>query len=65
MEQKNKDSFLTLVVKVIDKEDAKWMWDCHLNREVKHGLRVYGLANGDMLAEVERLEDEIFDLREK
>ena len=50
---------ITVVLKIENQSAAKEFWDAHVARRLIHGCKVQALTEGDLLKEVERLEEEL------
>ena len=55
---------LTIVLDVLDKEKAQWLWDNHLNGDTSSGIRVTSISNGDLVEKNTILEDLVNEMRD-
>jgi len=60
----NKGRIVTLVVKIED-EYPKWIMDSHLFPEYHHGIRVIGIAEGNVIRDAEDLQNQLGELEER
>lgn len=37
---------LTIQVEIIDKDDASWIWDSHMNDYSEHGVHITAIQEG-------------------
>ena len=53
---------LSLIIDVLDKEKAKWLWECHLDKvkQQEMGIRVRIISNGDLNKRCNLLEDKLY-----
>lgn len=42
---------LTLVIKITDHKEAKWIWDAHMS-DSKNGVKVQTICDGDVISKV-------------
>ena len=51
---------LTLTVEA-DQPEADWIWEALKDREQRHGLKIIGVADGDLVGDLEAELDDLHD----
>ncbi len=44
---------LTLLVELEEYNKPDWIWNCHLDKEFHHGIRVIAIGEGDQMSDPE------------
>lgn len=50
--QPNGHRVLTIQIEIVDKEQAAWIWDTHMNGAVFHGVEITAIHEGGIVEEL-------------
>ncbi len=60
----NKGKRIITIVCSVDQPTANWLWETHLTGEIKEGIKVLAIGEGNAFKEIGELEETCENLRD-